>query len=152
MYGSRVADMHGLYRVIYVSRANHQLAWCSEQVLVEDILRSSVPNNRAFGITGALLLCAGWFLQTLEGRRVDVSVTYRRIETDPRHGALRLVASGPVPERLFSQWSMCARVLTAADRAIVEVLRGARGFDPAQLPAEQVLGLLQAVARLQPAA
>ncbi len=151
MYGSRLADMNGLYQFVYASRAVHSPGWCPEQGLVADILRSSIPNNQASGLTGALLFCSGWFLQTLEGRRVDASVTYRRIETDPRHRDLRLIACGPLAARRFGHWSMCARVLTPADKAIVEVLDGSTRFDPPNLRPDQAIGILQAVARLQPA-
>ncbi len=151
MYGNRVAYMNGLYHFVYASRAVHPPGWCPEQALVDDIMRRSVPNNRALGLTGALLFCSGWFLQTLEGRRVDASVTYRRIETDPRHRDLRLIASGPLAARRFGQWSMCARVLTPSDKAIVQTLDGSAKFNPATLDEDQVLGILLAVARLQPA-
>lgn len=151
MYGNRLADMHGLYHYIYASRATLEPGWCREQGLVDDILRTSIPNNQALGLTGALLLCGGWFLQTLEGRRVDASVTYRRIEIDPRHRNLRLIDCGPLPERRFGQWSMCARVLSPSDKAVVEVLDGSVKFDPGALSKDQALGILLAVARLQPA-
>jgi hypothetical protein len=150
MYGTRVADMHGLYRMVYASRAK-RLDLGSDHRLVDPILRVSHTNNLRAGVTGALLLCGGWFLQTLEGRRVDVSVTYRRIEADPRHDRLRLIDSGAISERGFGQWSMCAALLTPSDQAIVMALNGCTSFNPAVLSADQALGILLEVARLQPA-
>ena len=97
----------------------------------------------------ALLACDGWFLQALEGRRIDVEHALRRIERDPNHQGIRRITAGPIEERRFSAWQMCASVLTPTDEAIIRMLAGSGKFDPSTLTPEAALRLLKAVARLQ---
>lgn len=52
---------------------------------VKDILQISDRNNQAAGITGALCLSNGIFLQQLEGDRTAVNALYHRILKDSRH-------------------------------------------------------------------
>lgn len=52
---------------------------------VKDILQISARNNQAAGITGALCLSNGIFLQQLEGDRTAVNALYHRILKDSRH-------------------------------------------------------------------
>ncbi len=52
---------------------------------VKDILLISARNNQAAGITGALCLSNGIFLQQLEGGRTAVNALYHRILKDSRH-------------------------------------------------------------------
>ncbi|ARV18011.1 hypothetical protein AEP_01058 [Curvibacter sp. AEP1-3] len=52
---------------------------------VKDILQSSARNNQAAGITGALCLSNGIFLQQLEGDRTAVNALYHRILKDSRN-------------------------------------------------------------------
>lgn len=51
---------------------------------VKDILQISARNNQAAGITGALCLSNGIFLQQLEGDRTAVNALYHRILKDSR--------------------------------------------------------------------
>jgi hypothetical protein len=65
--------------------------------------------NKAAGITGALLLTGDWFVQVLEGEEAAVRDLYGRIERDPRHDQVALLATEPAAEVVFGRWSM-ARV------------------------------------------
>jgi hypothetical protein len=145
-----VSGTTALHAVIYASRFTG-LRHPSLDACVAEILTASQGNNRRSNITGALLACDGWFLQALEGRRIDVEHTLRRIERDPNHQAIRRIASGPIAARRFGAWRMCAAVLTPTDEAIIRALAGSGRFDPATMDADAALRLLQAVARLQAA-
>ncbi|MDT7515051.1 BLUF domain-containing protein [Rhodoferax mekongensis] len=52
---------------------------------VKDILQIFARNNQAAGITGALCLSNGIFLQQLEGDRTVVNALDHRILKDSRH-------------------------------------------------------------------
>ncbi|WP_203128476.1 BLUF domain-containing protein, partial [Escherichia coli] len=52
---------------------------------VKDIIRASQRNNAQVGVTGALLLVDGVFLQCLEGSVASVNALYHRIALDRRH-------------------------------------------------------------------
>ena len=69
-----------LIRLTYASRARNL-----GPMDVKDILESSKRNNQALGVTGALCLSNGIFLQCLEGDRAVVNALYHRILLDPRH-------------------------------------------------------------------
>jgi hypothetical protein len=143
-----VSSTTALHAVIYVSRFT-ALRHATIDACVADILRSSLPNNQRSHVTGALLACDGWFLQALEGRRIDVEHTLRRIERDPNHHGIRRIAAGPIAERRFGAWKMCAGILSPTDQAIVRTLAGSGKFAPRTLTAASALNLLHAVARLQ---
>ncbi len=143
-----VSSTTALHAVIYASRFT-ALRHATIDACVADILHTSLPNNHRSNITGALLACDGWFLQALEGRRIDVEHTLRRIERDPNHHAIRRIGAGPLAERRFGAWKMCAGILSPTDQAIVRTLAGSGKFDPRTLTEAAALNLLHAVARLQ---
>lgn len=143
-----VSGTTALHAVIYASRFT-ALRHATIDACVADILHTSLPNNQRSHVTGALLACDGWFLQALEGRRIDVEHTLRRIERDPNHHAIRRIGAGPIAERRFGAWKMCAGILSPTDQAIVHTLAGSGKFDPRTLTASAALNLLNAVARLQ---
>lgn len=69
-----------LIRLIYASRTRSL-----GTMDVKDILERSRQNNTALGVTGALCLSNGIFLQRLEGDRMVVNTLYHRILQDARH-------------------------------------------------------------------
>ncbi len=73
---------------------------------LNDILAVSKRNNKAFGITGALVFDDLWFIQALEGERADVLETFERIKQDERHANVTLVELGDIDERMFGNWWM----------------------------------------------
>jgi len=115
-----------------------QLIYCSQQLIrpedlddvLEAIIEASVRNNRAAGVTGLLLAHQGWFLQILEGPASAVQTTYGRIVNDCRHIDSDVISTTPISKRSFGEWSMCARRLTRADNAILDVLDERGAFDP----------------------
>lgn len=63
-------------------------------------------NNKQCNVTGFLFFDGRYFIQALEGDRVDVSNTYHRIVTDERHKNLILITSMEIRSRLFAGWAM----------------------------------------------
>lgn len=148
--GTAVSGTTALHAVIYASRFA-ALRHPRIDACVAEILPASQRRNQQAQVTGALLACDGWFLQALEGRRIDVEHTLRRIERDPNHHAIRRIASGPIAQRRFGAWRMCAAILSPTDAAITRTLAGSGRFDPEAIDGPAALRLLQAVARLQSA-
>lgn len=70
------------------------------------LLVSARATNARQQVTGMLIYASRSFLQLFEGSDDDVEVIWDRIRVDPRHTDLRVLADGPVTERMFSDWSM----------------------------------------------
>jgi Sensors of blue-light using FAD len=107
-----------LHRLLY--RSDAALTGSDEDVegQVHAIVEASRAANEASGLTGALLLSSGVFLQALEGSLNAVEATFERICGDLRHRRVRLLQLAAVEERLFGDWSM-ARVKPAAELAVL---------------------------------
>jgi hypothetical protein len=93
-------------RLIYYSE--NQIVRGEVSVLgqLSSILRSANRNNRASGLTGALIFDELWFIQVLEGKREAVWRTFQRICEDERHANVVLVEMREVDERRFGNWWM----------------------------------------------
>ena len=72
----------------------------------EEIIKSSARNNRRDGLTGALVLLDGCFVQVLEGERAKVDTLMDRVGGDPRHRGLVILGDWPITARLFAGFSM----------------------------------------------
>lgn len=113
------------------------------------ILKVAQARNSAVDVTGALLVCDGWFVQELEGPMQPVLKTYGRIKRDPRHEQLTIIEAIPTGERHFANWSMCGLQVSAVDREIVQVLSSSGAFNPTKLSAARALNLLVSVGKMQ---
>jgi hypothetical protein len=89
-------------QLVYVSAAT----WTLSPHEMDGLLRSARRNNPAQGVTGMLLCIDRGFLQILEGPPAGVEKIFRKIETDKRHSAVRILIDEQVTARLFSRWSM----------------------------------------------
>ncbi len=134
-----------LFRLVY---ASHMSSACLGDLARElpAILSVAVPNNRALGVTGILIAHRGWFLQALEGPESTVRSLYGAICADPRHRSEVIIGQGAEVARRFGHWTMCARVLSSTDAAVLGALDRKSTFDPATFPERAVLKLLDAVA------
>lgn len=94
--------MAGTRRLIYCSRATEDLG--PDELVA--LLETSRANNNRAGLSGMLLYSSQSFLQVLEGPAEQLSATYERIRSDPRHEALRLLFDGEAPRPLFPDWTM----------------------------------------------
>ncbi|HET9126161.1 MAG TPA: BLUF domain-containing protein [Solirubrobacteraceae bacterium] len=113
------------------------------------IFTTARRNNRALGITGALMISDDAFVQTLEGEERAVRELFETIREDPRHEQVVVVLEADAPRR-FARWAMARvsadggpdiRLLSNARRQeIVDAPRD-RSITPAQ---EEVLAFMRA--------
>lgn len=97
---------------------------------MESILASSRRNNMRAGVTGALCLTNGIFLQQLEGDRDAVSLLYHRILLDPRHRDPAILDFSEIASRKFSNWTMGSLASLESNRAIYLKYSRSASFDP----------------------
>ena len=113
----------GMERLVYTSRARNDADSLLMQV---DIRATSQRNNARDGLTGALLVHDGRFLQVLEGAAQDLDRLLARLADDPRHDEVRIVERGPITGRRFEGWAMAsARVTPALETLLEKTLNGA---------------------------
>ncbi len=115
-----------LIQLTYASRT-------SKTLLPEDlkaILAASQRNNTRVGVTGALCLAKGIFLQQLEGDRIAVNSLYHRILADPRHRDPAILDFAEIPARKFTQWSMGSLLSLESNRTIYLKYSRSASFDP----------------------
>ncbi|MDQ3058871.1 MAG: BLUF domain-containing protein [Pseudomonadota bacterium] len=97
---------------------------------VKDILQSSQRNNAALGVTGALCLTNGIFLQQLEGDRAAVNQLYHRILKDIRHKDTQILDFNEISSRRFGSWSMGLIAAVAENRQLFLKYSSSAEFDP----------------------
>lgn len=106
-----------LERVVYTSRARGD----AENLLMQvDILATSQRNNARDGLTGALLIHEGRFLQVLEGAAQDIDRLMARLARDSRHDELVVVERGPIGARRFGDWAMASARVTPRLAALLK--------------------------------
>lgn len=125
-----------LERVLYTSRARGNADNLMMQV---EILAVSQRNNARDGLTGALMIHDGRFLQVLEGAAQDLDRLMRRLADDPRHEEVVVVERAPIAQRDFTGWAMASVRVTPA---LADTLRDTVGG--AAAPRETVARMQQA--------
>lgn len=75
-------------------------------------------NNPLLGIGGAMCFLDGVYLQLLEGEAVAVDALYQKIEKDPRHTHVRMLAREPIGQREYPKWSMALLTWNEETKAI----------------------------------
>ena len=147
-----------LHRLIYASRLARGPWACSDDEpgdaleadispLLQGIVRASIPHNLNQGVDSMLIAYDGWFVQALEGPSAGVRTIFERIAGDDRHTSPLVLREGPIPERVFGRWIMCAHALSGCDAGILSRFGMLARFDPVREPMCPVLPLLTAVAR-----
>lgn len=137
-------DARPLIRMVYASRATAEcLADLDGQL--RSILAAAILNNRPKAITGLLIAHRGWFLQALEGPASAVRTTFKAICNDSRHRDAVILGEGPITNRAFGSWSMCARQLSPTDALVLGELDRRPAFNPSEFPERVVMRLLTAV-------
>jgi len=103
-YRRRVATMaNDLCRLVYRSES---LIDHGDSPALDAIFRTSVQNNRRDGITGALALPDGTFVQVIEGTSADIEGLMLRLRADSRHKDIVVLGEWPITARLFEGWLM----------------------------------------------
>ena len=115
-----------LIQLTYASRTSKTLVPDD----LKSILAASQRNNTRVGVTGALCLSNGIFLQQLEGDRTAVSLLYHRILLDPRHRDPAILDFSEIASRKFTQWSMGSLSSLESNRAIYLKYSRTASFDP----------------------
>lgn len=132
-----------LYRLVYYSRNRIE---GDPGEAIQSILAASRTNNVKAGVTGALVFNAGCFGQVLEGNRRAVEATFERIQCDPRHGDVSLLAFEPSPGRAFANWSMAFVGTYAIDAERYADIALESGFDPSRMSGDRLFQVLQRLA------
>lgn len=101
----------------------------------KDIWRSSARNNPAAGISGALCLANGIFLQQLEGDSQAVNALYHRILKDVRHKDPAILDLTEIAVRQFGGWSMGYIAATQENRQLFLKYSSTAEFDPYKMSA-----------------
>jgi hypothetical protein len=114
-----------LIRLIYASRSKPL-----GSIDVKDILASSRRNNGALGVTGALCLSNGIFLQCLEGDHMAVNSLYHRILLDARHHEPAILDFEEITHRQFGAWSMGLVSRVPENQALFLKYSSGAEFDP----------------------
>jgi hypothetical protein len=126
-----------LIRLTYASRARPTVS----PVDLKDIIRASQRNNAAVGVTGALLLSSGVFLQCLEGDLLVVNALYHRILLDARHHEPAILDFEEIDARRFGDWSMGLVTLTEDNRRIFLKYSPTAEFNPFAMRPSALRGL-----------
>jgi hypothetical protein len=135
-----------LHRLIYCSRNRISGSSADTIAEIEGILSAAQRNNAACDITGALIFNSGIFAQVLEGSRGGIETTFERIQRDPRHGDVNILAFEPTPQRFFPSWSMAFVGRSHAGRDLFSHIAFSTGFDERRLEGERILSLIQEIA------
>lgn len=128
-------------QLIYYSRHKAGADARSNLTMLREVLSASQRNNPRDGLTGFLLFDAPWFAQVLEGEHDRVLAAYNRIQRDPRHDTIVLMALREAPERSFPRWSM-AGAMRNLDQQEIFLRHGvASRLVPEKMSAGAVLAL-----------
>ena len=111
------------------------------------ILATSIRNNEAAGITGALVFDDDFFLQALEGDRDQVWKTLKRIEDDERHVNVTIIDARQTDDRLFANWWMgLARRDDQTEAVFAPHLKNGR-WQPKDMTSTDVVEMMTALAK-----
>lgn len=115
--------MNTLDQLVYCSRARLTREQVVEQIA--DIVHVSTARNARVGITGALTLRDGAFVQLLEGSPTELDILMLHLHFDVRHEDIVVLAREQITLRAFPAWGMTAPRLdqhtaSALDRLIAE--------------------------------
>ena len=112
-----------MHRLIYKSRCSVRL----DREVVRGILHESSEQNRASGLTGALIATDTHFLQVLEGGFSELNDTFSRILQDGRHTDIQLISFAPAASRLFEGWAMRGLGVFDLNRELEDELKSKYG-------------------------
>lgn len=111
-----------MFQLLYISRAVRPASTND----LKDILDTARTRNETAAITGLLLYGGEHFFQILEGLESDVRSLFDRIEIDPRHVAVTVIAEREVAGRNFPTWWMGFKLLDSEDFANEPVFHNIR--------------------------
>jgi len=98
--------MNTLDQLVYCSRS--RLAPDDEATAMVDIVHVAAFLNARNGVTGALALQDGVFVQCLEGSPTALDILMLHLHFDERHEEIEVMARGRIERRAFPAWGMTA--------------------------------------------
>ncbi|MGI4955258.1 MAG: BLUF domain-containing protein [Janthinobacterium lividum] len=98
--------MSAICRLLYASKAQAPAQARHRLLARSSILAASRMNNRASGVTGALVCGSAYFFQVLEGSPAAIDATMLRIRRDHRHSSIVTLQRTSVQQRQFSHLPM----------------------------------------------
>lgn len=93
-----------LFRVIYRSRST--TPDIPGLQTIAEILGEARTNNARRGLTGMLLAHDGWYLQVLEGSKVQIDALMDALHRDVRHTHIDVLSLAQIDAALFGRWTM----------------------------------------------
>lgn len=112
-----------LYNLAYISRNTIGGDAQAVREQLSRILTTAQRNNRALGVTGALLYSGGYFCQVLEGPEEVIEELFETIQMDDRHGDVTVLHFEPIETRGFGDWAMALAGVEDTMRFDLEGLR-----------------------------
>ena len=128
-------------QLVYHSRSRAAGQAPSTPELMRSLLSVASRNNARNGITGFLILDRSRFFQILEGARIRVLGVYERIQKDPRHDDVTLMALRDVSERDFPRWPMGGTIRNVEQMDIFLRHKVGGPLDPATVTAPSIVAL-----------
>lgn len=77
-----------------------------------ELLGQAQRNNARAGLTGALAVHGGRFLQVVEGDPGLLDQLHQRLEQDRRHRDIHVLDRRPIERRAFDGWTMASARIT----------------------------------------
>ena len=121
-----------LFQLTYASRT----AGILKPNDLQEIIQSSSRNNLRLGVTGALCLNNGIFLQKLEGDRLAINHLYHHILKDSRHKEPAILDFSQIVSRQCGKWSMGLITSTQENRDMFLKYSTTQEFDPYMMSPE----------------
>lgn len=120
-----------LMRVTYMSRPVPAVLKPDFREGCRALSAQSIQDNLRNELTGALIVDAEWFVQTIEGVRGRLMPVFLRILKDPRHCDVRIFEMATARNRLFPDWAMHVGEMSRIEPAIVwECVEGYQRHTP----------------------
>jgi Sensors of blue-light using FAD len=135
-----------LHRLVYYSRNRIPGTPVELTAEVDAILASAQRNNELVHVTGALIFNAGIFAQVLEGIRHDIELTFERIQRDPRHGDVQVLAFEEVQNRGFPSWSMAFVGRSREGQNLFGHVGEETAFEARRMEGERIFEIMRAIA------
>ena len=132
--------MH-LMRLIYASKISGSF----EMSDIDEILKACHKNNPKIHVTGVLCYSNDYFIQCLEGSRINVNQLYHKILADKRHYDPAILQYQEIAKRDFSEWTMGFIPPPMISGAMVSEFSGVDNFQPYSMSGESCYLLLKAL-------
>ena len=132
-----------LVRLIYASQSRQEI---TGDVLKEILLKAR-EKNQSSSISGMLCFNKDYFLQVIEGSRLQINQLYNKLLSDDRHTNVQLIGFSEVSQRHWSKWTMAYATPTQKNSAIFLQYSISSEFNPYFLRAKSALMLLQDLAK-----